>query len=56
MDLPYMNLTTWIIAIAVALILLFIVARIIKSCLPKIIVGLVILAVLGYLAYWYFTK
>jgi hypothetical protein len=51
-----MNAITWVIIVIIALILVFLVAKFIKSCLPKIIVGLLILAVLVYLAYRYFTK
>ena len=51
-----MNATTIIIAIAAVLILLFVFAWFIKSCLPKIIVGLIILGAIGYFVYWYFTK
>jgi hypothetical protein len=51
-----MTITTWIIAIAVVLILLFVVVKFIKSCLPKIIIGIIILAAIAYAAYWYFTR
>lgn len=48
-----MNITLLVIIIVVVLILLFIVARMIKSCLPKIIIGLIILAALAFLIYRY---
>jgi hypothetical protein len=48
-----MSITTWVIIAIVILILLFVAVKFIKSCLPKIIIGVVIL---GALAYWYFTK
>jgi hypothetical protein len=49
--------TIWIIALAVViLVLLVVVARFLKSCLPKIVVGVIILGALGYLIYWYFTS
>ena len=51
-----MNLTVWVIAGIVALILLFVAVKIIKSCLPKIIIGLVILGALAYLAYYYLFR
>ena len=51
-----MSLTPLVIAIIVVLILLFIGVKIINSCLPKIVIGLVILGVLAYLAYNYFIK
>jgi hypothetical protein len=51
-----MSLTPLVIVIIVVLILLFIGVKIIKSCLPKIVIGLVILGVLAYLAYNYFIK
>ncbi|MDD5701183.1 MAG: hypothetical protein PHU23_03945 [Dehalococcoidales bacterium] len=46
---------TIIIGIVVLLILLFVAVKIIKSCLPKILIALIILGGLGYLAYWYFS-
>jgi hypothetical protein len=48
-----MSVIAWIIIGVVALILLFIVFRIMKSCLPKIVVGLLILAALAFVVYWY---
>ena len=51
-----MNITVLVIIVVVALLLLFIGIRIIKSCMPKIIIGLLILGVLGYLAYTYLVK
>jgi hypothetical protein len=45
-----------VIGIIVALILLFVIVKIIKSCLPKIVIGLIILGVLAYLAYTYLIK
>jgi hypothetical protein len=48
--------TAIIIGAVVVLILLVVVARILKSCLPKIIVGFIILGALAYLIYWYFTR
>jgi hypothetical protein len=51
-----MTITALVIAIIVVLIVLFVIAKIIRSCLPKIVIGLLILGVLAYLAYRYFTK
>jgi hypothetical protein len=51
-----MNITVLVIIVVAVLLLLFVGVRIIKSCLPKIIIGLLILGVLGYLAYTYLTK
>ena len=48
-----MSTITWIIIGIVVLILLFIVVRILKGCLPKIVIGLIILGALAYLAYNY---
>ncbi len=45
-----------IIGIVVALIVLFVIARIIRNCLPKIVIGVLILGALVYLAYWYFSR
>lgn len=51
-----MNVTTWVIVgIVVLLVLVFVVAKFITSCLPKIIVLVVVLA-LAFLAYWYFLR
>lgn len=51
-----MSITQLAVAIIVVFLLLFIVVRIIRSCLPKIVIGLIILGVLAYLAYLYFIK
>jgi hypothetical protein len=51
-----MSTTAWIIVAVVVIILIFIVVKILKSCLPKIIIGLIILAALAYLAYKYLIK
>lgn len=51
-----MDATAWIIIGIVVLVLLFIVIRILKGCLPKIVIGLIILGVLAYLAYNYILK
>jgi hypothetical protein len=45
-----------IIIIVVALILLFVVIKIIKSCLPKIVFGIIILAAIAYAAYYFLTR
>jgi hypothetical protein len=45
-----------VIAVVVGLILLFIASRIIKGCLPKILIALVVLGVIAFLAYRYFVK
>jgi len=50
-----MSITVLVIVVIVALILLFVVAKIIKGCLPKII-GVVIVAGLAYLAYYLLTR
>lgn len=51
-----MSPITWIVVIIVGIVLLFAIAKFIKSCLPKIVIGLVILGVLAYLAYQYLIK
>jgi hypothetical protein len=51
-----MSLTPLVIVIIVVLILLFVGVKFIKSCLPKIVIGLVILGALAYLAYNYLIK
>ena len=51
-----MSLPIVIVIIVVALILLFVGIKIIKSCLPKIIIGLIILAAIGYAAYYFLTR
>jgi hypothetical protein len=51
-----MSIPVLIIIIVAALILLFVAIKIIKGCLPQIIIGLVIIAVLAYVAYRYFIK
>ena len=49
-----MDITGWIIAIVVGLILLFLVFKFIKNCLPKILIALLILGVLGFIIFRYF--
>lgn len=51
-----MSITLLAIIIVVALILLFVVIRIIRSCLPKIIIGLIILGIIAFVAYYYLTR
>ena len=51
-----MDITGWIIAGVVGLILLFLVFKFIKNCLPKILLGLLILGVLAFLIFRYFIK
>ncbi len=51
-----MSLPLAIVIIVAALILLFVVIKIIKSCLPKIILGIIILAAIDYAAYYFFTR
>ena len=51
-----MSIITWVIIGIVVLVLLFVAIKIIKGCLPKIIIGVLILGVLAFLAYWYFIK
>ena len=51
-----MSTQTLVIVVIAALILLFVVAKFIKSCLPKIIIGVIILGLLGYFAYTYLIK
>jgi hypothetical protein len=51
-----MNTITWIIIGIVVLVLLIIVIRFLKGCLPKIVIGLIILGGLAYFAYNYFIK
>jgi len=51
-----LSLTWLIVGIVVALILLFVIIKIVKSCLPKIVIAVLILGALAYLAYTYFIK
>lgn len=51
-----MNITLLVIVVIVAIILFFVAIKIIKSCLPQIIIGLIILAGLAYAAYRFFTR
>ena len=51
-----MTITVLVIGIIVAVILLFVIAKFVRSCPPKIVIGLIILGVLAYLVYRYFTK
>jgi hypothetical protein len=51
-----MSITWIIVAVIVGLILLFIASRIVKACLPKILIALIVLAVVAYFAYRYFTR
>ena len=51
-----MSLPIVIVIIIVALILLFVGIKIIKSCLPKIILGFIILAAIAYAAYYFLTR
>lgn len=49
--------TTWIGLIVIAvLIVLFIIARVIKSYVPKIIIGFIFVAIIICYAYWYFNR
>ena len=51
-----MSITVLVIIVIVAIILFFVGIKILKSCLPQIIIGLIILAGLAYAAYRYFTR
>ena len=51
-----MSITWLIVGIIVALILLFVIIKFVKSCLPKIVIAVIILGVLAHLAYTYFIK
>ena len=51
-----MSTQTLVIVVIAALILLFVVAKFIKNCLPKIVIGVIILGLLGYFAYTYLIK
>ena len=51
-----MSVTVLVIVVIVAIILFFVVLKILKSCLPQIIIGLIILAGLAYAAYRFFTR
>jgi hypothetical protein len=51
-----MNITAWVVVAIVVLVLLFVVVRFVGSCLPKIILGLVILAAIAFLVYWYVIR
>jgi hypothetical protein len=51
-----LSITWLIVGIIVTLIVLFVIIKFIKNCLPKIVIGLTILGALAYLAYMYFIK
>ncbi len=51
-----MSLVTLAIIIVVAIIVLFVIFRIAIACLPKIILGIIIIGGLGYLAYYFLTR
>jgi len=51
-----MSLPLAIAIIVIALILLFVIIRIMKSCLPKIIVGVIILAAIAYAIYYFIAR
>ena len=44
------------IAIIVAVIVIFVIIRIIRSCLPKIILALLVLAAIAFAVWWYFIR
>ena len=54
--MPELSVWWLIVGIVVALILLFVAIKFIKSCLPRIVIGLIVLGGLAYLAYIYFIK
>ncbi len=51
-----MDITGWIIAVVVGLILLFLVFKFIKNCLPKILIALLILGALLFVISRFFVK
>ena len=51
-----MSIITITIIAVILVVLLIVVAKFITSCLPKIIIGVIILGGLAYLAYRYFIK
>jgi hypothetical protein len=51
-----MSIPVLVIGLVVALILLYVIAKLIKSCLPKIVVAIIILGILVYLAFRIFVK
>jgi hypothetical protein len=55
-----MSLTSWVILIVIIVIVLvilfFIVTKLLKGCLIRAAIGLVVLAALAYFAYRYFVK
>jgi hypothetical protein len=48
-----MSIALLVIGIVVALLLVWVIIKIIKSCLPKIILGLIILAIAAVLIWYY---
>lgn len=51
-----MDMTGWVIAGVVGLILLFLVFKFIKNCLPKILIALLILGAIGFIVFRYFIN
>ena len=51
-----MDLAILIIAVIIAIILLWVVIKIIRSCLPKTLIGLVVLTILAFVIYYYFIR
>ena len=51
-----MNIAMLVIGIFLALLLVWIIIKIIKSCLPKIIIGLIILGIAAFLIWYYVIR
>jgi hypothetical protein len=51
-----MNIAIPVIVLVVLVVFLFFITRIVKSCLPKIIFGLIVLGVIAFLVYYYWIK
>lgn len=51
-----MDLAILVIAVIIVLILLWLVIKIIRSCLPKTLIGLVVLVILAFAIWYYFIR
>ncbi len=51
-----MDLAILVVAVLIAIILLWVVIKIIRSCLPKTLIGLVVLAILAFVVWYYFIR
>ena len=51
-----MDTAVLVIGIVLALLLVWVIIKIIKSCLPKIIIGLIILGIAAFLIWYYIIR